>query len=64
MVMLLGCMTAVGQTEEDQQQVFFPVGSSVLKENAIPQSLVDSAEAVCARGDKYTVLGVASPEGR
>ena len=63
MVMFLGCMTAVGQTEEDQQQVFFPVGSSVLKENAITQSLVDSAEAVCARGDKYTVLGVASPEG-
>lgn len=61
--MLFGCMTAVGQTEGDLQQVFFRVGSSVLKENAIPQSLVDSAEAVCARGDKYTVLGVASPEG-
>jgi hypothetical protein len=63
MVMLLGCVTAVGQTEKDLQQVFFPVGSAVLNENALPQSLVDSAEAVCARGDKYTVLGVASPEG-
>lgn len=61
--MLFGCMTAVGQTEGDLQQVFFRVGSSVLKENAIPLSLVDSAEAVCSRGDKYTVLGVASPEG-
>ena len=61
--MLLGCVAAVGQTEKGLQQVFFPVGSAVLNESAIPQSLVDSAEAVCARGDKYTVLGVASPEG-
>ncbi len=62
--MLLSCVMAGAQTEEDFQQVFFRVGSASLKAESIPQSLVDSAQAVCSRGEKFTVLGVASPEGR
>lgn len=53
----------MAQTEADDQQVFFRVGSASLQAGNLPQSLVDSAQAVCARGEKYTVLGVASPEG-
>lgn len=63
-MMLLSALVAGAQTEEDFQQVFFRVGSASLNVESIPQSLVDSALAVCARGEKYTVLGVASPEGR
>lgn len=63
MFMLCGCLAAVGQSEVGLQQVFFRVGSAVLDANTIPQSMIDSVEAVCARGEKYTVLGVASPEG-
>lgn len=51
------------QTETDGQQVFFRVGSASLLAGNLPQFLVDSAQAAYARGEKYTVLGVASPEG-
>lgn len=63
MVLFLGCLSAQGQNGADLQQVFFRVGSAVLNADAVPQSMVDSAKAASARGEKYTVLGVASPEG-
>lgn len=61
--MLLCWVAAMAQSETDSHQVFFRVGSSRLNVSDIPQALVDSAKAVCMRGEKFTVLGVASPEG-
>lgn len=63
MTMFLSCLMAGAQTEGDVQQVFFRVGSASLNAEAVPQSLIDSARAVCGRREKYMVLGVASPEG-
>ena len=62
-MLLIGCIAAVAQEKDDALQVFFPVGSASLNASQIPQALVDSAVAACQRGEKYTVLGVASPEG-
>ena len=62
-MLLIGCLAAVAQEKDDALQVFFPVGSASLNAGQIPQAVVDSAVAVCQRGEKYTVLGVASPEG-
>lgn len=62
-LLLIGCIVSRAQSEADSPQVFFRVGSAVLNVEDIPQAFVDSAIAVCARGEKYTVTGVASPEG-
>ena len=63
LLMLLSCMSAMAQIEADAPQVFFRVGSARLNMKDIPQALVDSVNAACARGERFTVTGVASPEG-
>lgn len=62
-LLLIGSIVSRAQSEADSPQVFFRVGSAVLNVEDIPQAFVDSAVAVCARGEKYAVTGVASPEG-
>lgn len=63
LLLLLVTGVAKAQSEADSLQVYFPVGSARLNANAISQSMLDAATAICAKGEKFTVLGVASPEG-
>ena len=63
LVTFLCCIASMAQSEADFQQVFFRVGSYALNVNDIPQALVDSAKAAFSRQEKFTVLGVSSPEG-
>lgn len=53
----------MAQSEADFQQVYFRVGSYALNASDVPQALVDSANAAISRQEKFTVMGVASPEG-
>lgn len=60
---LLCCVVSMAQSEADFQQVYFRVGSYALNASDVPQALVDSANAAISRQEKFTVMGVASPEG-
>ena len=60
---LLCCVVSMAQSEADFQQVYFRVGSYALNVGDVPQALVDSANAAISRQEKFTVMGVASPEG-
>ena len=62
-ILFLCCMAAMAQGEADKLQVYFPVGSAKPNVQYIPETLVDSVKSVCATGEKFAVLGVASPEG-
>ena len=53
----------MAQAEADGLQVYFPVGSAKPDVQYIPEAVVDSVKSVCATGSKFSVLGVASPEG-
>ena len=63
LVTILCSVVSMAQAEADFQQVYFRVGSYALNAGDIPQALVDSARAAISRDEKFTVLGVASPEG-
>ena len=63
LVTILCSVVSMAQAEADFQQVYFRVGSCALNAGDIPQALVDSARAAISRDEKFTVLGVASPEG-
>lgn len=63
LVTILCSVVSMAQAEADFQQVYFRVGSCALNAGDIPQALVDSANAAFSRHEKFTVLGVASPEG-
>lgn len=62
-IALMCSIVSMAQSEAGFQQVFFRVGSYALNANDVPQVLVDSANAAFSRHEKFTVLGVASPEG-
>ena len=63
LVTILCSVVSMAQAEADFQQVYFRVGSYALNADDVPQALVDSARAAISRDEKFTVLGVASPEG-